>query len=266
MIITSETSIKDLIKPPPPAQTVTGAFWVLLILVLHFLNNTCRLLLKWWFQCGTIFRKVYFIVFLCEGSEYFFCGCWKSGPVSFIKAFPLNQTCSSASLCWNKPLCLSSPPVLCSSSSGTPINKRPVLGYKNLNLFKLYRLVHKLGGFEKVSAALTTITPADVWFWFYLCCFWCWLTLQLFCVHFLSRSKVVQFGSKSIRIWGSLCLTLPLATMSNVLTASKYRSCSFCFCHFSFYVHLFTLILANSLRVNGSLQYFSFLLWRCWNI
>uniref|UniRef100_A0A3Q4I6E0 AT-rich interaction domain 4B n=1 Tax=Neolamprologus brichardi TaxID=32507 RepID=A0A3Q4I6E0_NEOBR len=30
----------------------------------------------------------------------------------------------------------------------TPINKRPVLGYRNLNLFKLYRLVHKLGGFD----------------------------------------------------------------------------------------------------------------------
>ncbi|XP_062256394.1 AT-rich interactive domain-containing protein 4B isoform X1 [Platichthys flesus] len=35
---------------------------------------------------------------------------------------------------------------------GTPINKRPVLGYKNLNLFKLYRLVHKLGGFEKIES------------------------------------------------------------------------------------------------------------------
>uniref|UniRef100_A0A3Q2XT18 AT-rich interaction domain 4B n=1 Tax=Hippocampus comes TaxID=109280 RepID=A0A3Q2XT18_HIPCM len=31
---------------------------------------------------------------------------------------------------------------------GTPINKRPVLGYRNLNLFKLYRLVNKLGGFD----------------------------------------------------------------------------------------------------------------------
>uniref|UniRef100_A0A8D3AEI7 AT-rich interaction domain 4B n=1 Tax=Scophthalmus maximus TaxID=52904 RepID=A0A8D3AEI7_SCOMX len=35
---------------------------------------------------------------------------------------------------------------------GTPINKRPVLGYKNLNLFKLYRLVHKLGGFDKIES------------------------------------------------------------------------------------------------------------------
>lgn len=41
------------------------------------------------------------------------------------------------------------------SASGTPINKRPVLGYRNLNLFKLYRLVHKLGGFDNVSAFLT---------------------------------------------------------------------------------------------------------------
>ncbi|XP_060942649.1 AT-rich interactive domain-containing protein 4B isoform X4 [Limanda limanda] len=35
---------------------------------------------------------------------------------------------------------------------GTPVNKRPVLGYKNLDLFKLYRLVHKLGGFEKIES------------------------------------------------------------------------------------------------------------------
>ncbi|KAJ8360040.1 hypothetical protein SKAU_G00165650 [Synaphobranchus kaupii] len=35
---------------------------------------------------------------------------------------------------------------------GTPINKRPVLGYRNLNLFKLYRLVHKLGGFDKIDS------------------------------------------------------------------------------------------------------------------
>ncbi|XP_018595730.2 AT-rich interactive domain-containing protein 4B-like isoform X1 [Scleropages formosus] len=35
---------------------------------------------------------------------------------------------------------------------GTPINKRPVLGYRNLNLFKLYRLVHKLGGFDSIDS------------------------------------------------------------------------------------------------------------------
>ncbi|XP_066553115.1 AT-rich interactive domain-containing protein 4B isoform X2 [Amia ocellicauda] len=35
---------------------------------------------------------------------------------------------------------------------GTPINKRPVLGYRNLNLFKLYRLVHRLGGFENIDS------------------------------------------------------------------------------------------------------------------
>uniref|UniRef100_A0AAZ3PVV3 ARID domain-containing protein n=1 Tax=Oncorhynchus tshawytscha TaxID=74940 RepID=A0AAZ3PVV3_ONCTS len=33
---------------------------------------------------------------------------------------------------------------------GTPINKKPVLGYRNLDLFKLYRLVHQLGGFHDV--------------------------------------------------------------------------------------------------------------------
>ncbi|XP_051945506.1 AT-rich interactive domain-containing protein 4B-like isoform X1 [Xyrauchen texanus] len=35
---------------------------------------------------------------------------------------------------------------------GTPINKKPVLGYKNLNLFKLYRLVHKLDGFDNIES------------------------------------------------------------------------------------------------------------------
>ncbi|KAM6916417.1 AT-rich interactive domain-containing protein 4B [Xenentodon cancila] len=35
---------------------------------------------------------------------------------------------------------------------GTPINKRPVLGYRNLNLFKLYRLVLKLGGFDNIES------------------------------------------------------------------------------------------------------------------
>ncbi|KAM4608007.1 AT-rich interactive domain-containing protein 4B isoform 2-T3 [Polymixia lowei] len=35
---------------------------------------------------------------------------------------------------------------------GTPINKRPVLGYRNLNLFKLYRLVNKLGGFDSIES------------------------------------------------------------------------------------------------------------------
>ncbi|XP_051937249.1 AT-rich interactive domain-containing protein 4B isoform X1 [Hippocampus zosterae] len=34
----------------------------------------------------------------------------------------------------------------------TPINKRPVLGYRNLNLFKLYRLVNKLGGFDNIES------------------------------------------------------------------------------------------------------------------
>ncbi|XP_068087914.1 AT-rich interactive domain-containing protein 4B [Hyperolius riggenbachi] len=35
---------------------------------------------------------------------------------------------------------------------GTPINKKPVLGYRNLNLFKLFRLVHKLGGFSNIES------------------------------------------------------------------------------------------------------------------
>ncbi|XP_053155566.1 AT-rich interactive domain-containing protein 4B isoform X3 [Hemicordylus capensis] len=35
---------------------------------------------------------------------------------------------------------------------GTSINKRPVLGYRNLNLFKLFRLVHKLGGFDNIES------------------------------------------------------------------------------------------------------------------
>lgn len=41
---------------------------------------------------------------------------------------------------------------------GTPINKRPVLGYRNLNLFKLFRLVHKLGGFDNVSITVRSET------------------------------------------------------------------------------------------------------------
>lgn len=41
---------------------------------------------------------------------------------------------------------------------GTPINKRPVLGYRNLNLFKLFRLVHKLGGFDNVSITIRSET------------------------------------------------------------------------------------------------------------
>ncbi|KAM9412345.1 AT-rich interactive domain-containing protein 4B-like [Salvelinus alpinus] len=35
---------------------------------------------------------------------------------------------------------------------GTPINKKPVLGYRNLDLFKLYRLVQKLGGFHDIDS------------------------------------------------------------------------------------------------------------------
>uniref|UniRef100_A0A669F181 AT-rich interactive domain 4A n=1 Tax=Oreochromis niloticus TaxID=8128 RepID=A0A669F181_ORENI len=34
----------------------------------------------------------------------------------------------------------------------TPINKPPVLGYKDLNLFKLYRLVYHLGGCHKIES------------------------------------------------------------------------------------------------------------------
>uniref|UniRef100_A0A3B4T2S4 AT-rich interactive domain 4A n=1 Tax=Seriola dumerili TaxID=41447 RepID=A0A3B4T2S4_SERDU len=36
--------------------------------------------------------------------------------------------------------------------SGTPINKPPVLGYKDLNLFKLFRLVYHLGGCHKIES------------------------------------------------------------------------------------------------------------------
>lgn len=41
--------------------------------------------------------------------------------------------------------------------AGTPINKPPVLGYKDLNLFKLFRLVYRLGGCHKV----TTVSPGS---------------------------------------------------------------------------------------------------------
>ncbi|KAJ7345409.1 hypothetical protein JRQ81_001359, partial [Phrynocephalus forsythii] len=35
---------------------------------------------------------------------------------------------------------------------GTPINKPPVLGYKDLNLFKLFRLVHQQGGCDSIDS------------------------------------------------------------------------------------------------------------------
>ncbi|XP_077342678.1 AT-rich interactive domain-containing protein 4B isoform X4 [Lithobates pipiens] len=35
---------------------------------------------------------------------------------------------------------------------GTPINKKPVLGYRNLNLFTLFSLVHELGGFNNIDS------------------------------------------------------------------------------------------------------------------
>ncbi|XP_052009304.1 AT-rich interactive domain-containing protein 4A-like [Xyrauchen texanus] len=35
---------------------------------------------------------------------------------------------------------------------GTPINKPPVLGYKDLNLFKLFRLVYHQGGFDNIES------------------------------------------------------------------------------------------------------------------
>ncbi|CAB1331173.1 unnamed protein product, partial [Coregonus sp. 'balchen'] len=39
-----------------------------------------------------------------------------------------------------------------SCSSWTPINKPPVLGYKDLNLFKLFRLVYHQGGCDKIES------------------------------------------------------------------------------------------------------------------
>lgn len=87
------------------------------------------------------------------------------------------------------------------SSSGTPINKRPVLGYRNLNLFKLYRLVHKLGGFDNVSVTPSPRRRGN--------CTWTRATLDscdaspsLPC---LGRSKAAPFGSRSTRISASRC-------------------------------------------------------------
>lgn len=56
---------------------------------------------------------------------------------------------------WNALECTTFPltALLHISSSGTPINKPPVLGYKDLNLFKLFRLVYHQGGCDKVSAS-----------------------------------------------------------------------------------------------------------------
>lgn len=127
-----------------------------------------------------------------------------------IIIFSSRQTCCAAFL-------TTSTYAFCFSSSGTPINKRPVLGYRNLNLFKLYRLVHKLGGFDNVSATARPWEQFDV-------------ALVSFGVDSLwilspplSRLRAVLFGSKSIRIWESPCSTQLLATTSNVLTASTYR-------------------------------------------
>ena len=39
---------------------------------------------------------------------------------------------------------------------GTPINKAPIVAGQDLNLYRLFRLVHKLGGYNRVG------TPAAV--------------------------------------------------------------------------------------------------------
>ncbi|VDO73926.1 unnamed protein product [Schistosoma margrebowiei] len=44
---------------------------------------------------------------------------------------------------------------------GTPINKAPSLANKDLDLYKLYKLVHKLGGFHRVSSQLKYLYPWD---------------------------------------------------------------------------------------------------------
>lgn len=47
--------------------------------------------------------------------------------------------------------CLTELFIFPSDIKGTPINKPPVLGYKDLNLFKLFRLVYHQGGCDNVS-------------------------------------------------------------------------------------------------------------------
>jgi hypothetical protein len=37
------------------------------------------------------------------------------------------------------------------SFSGTPINKGPSIGTKDLNLYKLFKVVQKIGGYNRVS-------------------------------------------------------------------------------------------------------------------
>ena len=34
---------------------------------------------------------------------------------------------------------------------GTPINKAPLVGSRDLNLYRLFRVVHKLGGYNRVT-------------------------------------------------------------------------------------------------------------------
>lgn len=97
--------------------------------------------------------------------------------------------------------------------AGTPINKRPVLGYRNLNLFKLYRLVHKLGGFDNVSDVLAVRLKVAVTLVSCLSSIKTWSPWN--------RLKVAPCGSRSTRTSASPYSTQPPATTSNVPTASK---------------------------------------------
>lgn len=72
------------------------------------------------------------------------------------------QLLECGSICSKAPVSKSSLNLLMSvCPSGTPINKPPVLGYKDLNLFKLFRLVYHHGGCHKVSTVSLLVSLSN---------------------------------------------------------------------------------------------------------
>ena len=47
-------------------------------------------------------------------------------------------------------------------SRGTPIIRHPVMGQRNVDLFKLYHFVKEFGGMEKVNSSSTQLTQAPL--------------------------------------------------------------------------------------------------------
>lgn len=99
------------------------------------------------------------------------------------------------------------------SLTGTPINKPPVLGYKDLNLFKLFRLVYQLGGCHKVMPVFQSLNylsvgaaPVDV------------VTLKCLKVHSFSLETVKLFPTRNITICcKTICDVAKMYTESNAV-------------------------------------------------